>query len=222
MADSEFKDNFLGTVSLKDRWNLFDRLIAEVNKVRRQLGEQAHLIDEYMASLIEADNWTLAYEAGNERFDHQEELLEMCRIVVFEREVKTDHPFFTKVKTYIELHPFTEIEPQIRVPLYVILLSKEFFEYRLQAYYTDKEAQLNENAAALSAQRERIGTILCSHEPLQKVNDLFFQSFVAVTPVTCFMQGFLNELMYALNAKDRKSSIILIRSLLDYTNQSSM
>lgn len=218
MADSEFKDSFLGTVSLKDHWNLFDRLITEVNKVRQQLGQHAYLIDEYLASLIEASNWTLAYEAGSDGFDHQEELLEMCRNVVLEKEVKTDHPFFTKVKTYIELHPFAEIKPQIRISLYVILLSKEFFEYRLQAYYTGKEAKLNENAAALSAQRERIDTILCSHEPLQKVNDLFFQSFVVVTPLTCFMQGFLNELMYELNAKDRQSSIILIRSLLDYMN----
>lgn len=215
MNSFDYNDSFIGSLSIKELQASFDRLFSEVSNLRKRLGKEAHLLDEYVSSLMDSDNWTLAYEAGTDGFEKMEGLRKLCSGIVLNKNEDAENSFYGKARAYIESHPLDQSDIQIKISIYAALLSKEFFETAIRSYHAEKEASLAQNISELHDQCEKINKVLGSPEPMQKVNELFRRCFIVVSPLTCFVQGLLNGLLYELDSKSSDNSETVFQLLLD-------
>jgi len=110
--------------------------------VRRKLGKQSYLLDEYISKILEGMNKTLLSEAVDAGFMASSELQKLCISVMDGKTDCTDNSMCEKVKEYIDSHRLNYQEQATTLDLYCVALHSGFIEYATDQYrQRQKDAQ---------------------------------------------------------------------------------
>lgn len=82
-----------------------ETLFWEAGKLRARLGKQAHLLDEYLTTLMETVNRTSVYDAVTDGFECISNLRELCRNVIRGEKENMDRPYYEQVEDFIGTNP---------------------------------------------------------------------------------------------------------------------
>jgi hypothetical protein len=203
-------DDFIGDVSVKNMRCSMEVLFWEAGKLRAQLGKQAHLLDEYLASLMEAVNKTSAYDAATDGFECISGLREMCRDVIRGEKRDINRTFYEQVKDFIETDPLNCHEVQTKISIYTLLLSGNYIETMAEQFIKKLKSDLMEELDLVRLQK--LHSELCEQlsgtEELDRIDQLFCRSFMTVSPLACWLQGSADALLGDLISRDRESSCL--------------
>lgn len=172
--------------------------------IRGKLGKQAYLLDKYISMLWEGINATLVHDAAEDGFQITRELVGMCLSAMDGTGMYQDHPFYKRVKKYIDTHPLPHQEKLAKRSLYFIALAGDFMEYTVKGYH-EKLEDAQDNAFDAIYMRElfhKISAMIGDKTLMEHLNLLIRQRFLIVTPMEVFLQSFTNELLYAMMNRD--------------------
>lgn len=213
----EKEDDFIGDVSVKDVRCSIEELFVRAGNIRKQLGEQAYLLDRYLSYLMESANKTLAYDSSSEGFDRFSELRGMCRDIIRREKTNTDRPFFGPAEDFIETNPIGCMEVQTKVSLYTAMLSGYYLEFMAEKFYRSQRSGLADVLDIIDFRQlySKICELLCGDEEMKHIDRLFWKCFLLATPMACYLQGMANGLLYEFTTRDRESSKLMFQLLLD-------
>jgi hypothetical protein len=210
-------DDFIGDVSVKNMRCSMEVLFWEAGKLRARLGKQAHLLDEYLASLMEAANRMSAYDAATDGFECISGLREMCRDVIHGEKQNTNRPFYEQAEDFIGTNSLDCREVSTKISLYTVLLSGNYIEAMAEQFIRKLKSDLQEEIDFVRFQklRGRLCDELAGTEEMDRIDLLFRQSFMTVSPMACWLQGAADALLGDLISRDLESSKLNFQLLLD-------
>jgi hypothetical protein len=213
----EKEGDLIGDVSVKNMRCSMEVLFWEAGKLRVRLGKQAHLLDEYLTTLMEAVNRTSAYDAVTEGFQRISELRETCRDVIRGEKRNMDRPFYGQVEDFIGTTPLDCREVSTKISLYTVLLSGNYIEAMAEQFIRKLKSDLLEELELVRLQKLRgeLCDELGDSEEVDRIDRLFRQSFMTVSPMACWLQGITDALMGDLISRDLESSKLNFQLLLD-------
>lgn len=181
--------------------------------MRRRLGKQDYLLDEYISMLLKGANATLAQSAAEDGFAASSELRHLCLAVMDGKADCVEHPLYEKFQAYISGHPLTYQEHVTKLNLYCIALISDFLEYSAGKYaQQQKETQRAVfDIVYLRDLYQKIGAVLGGEEDLEHLNLLLRQRFLIVTPMAGFLQGLTNDLLYSMTSRDVETSRLAVQ-----------
>ena len=209
--------DFIGDVSVKNMRCSMEALFWEAGKLRVRLGKKAHLLDEYLTTLMEAVNRTSAYDAATEGFQCISELRETCRDVIRGEKQNTGKPFYEQVEDFIGTNPLDCGDVSTRISLYTFLFSGNYIELMAERFARERKSDLLEELDLDSLQKLR-GQLcgeLGGKEEMDRIDRLFRQSFMVVLPMACWLQGTADALLGDLISRDRGSDRLNFQLLLN-------
>ena len=189
-----------------------EELCELVAAVRKQLGEKRYLMDNYLSYLLQGANAVLLYNAVESGFNLTSELHHLCQSVMKGKSDCTDHPLYDRVKEYIETHPLSYLEAPTKVNLYCIALMDSFLEYAAEKA-DKKQRECVRPAFDIVELRDlyrQITAMIGREEKMERINLLFRQRFLIVTPMAGFMQGMTNDLLYLLTERDPQTNQLAV------------
>lgn len=194
-----------------------EALFWEAGKLRARLGEQAHLLDEYLATLMETVNRTSAYDAVTDGFECISNLRELCRDVIRGEKENTDRPFYGQVEDFIGTNPLDCREISTKISLYTALLSGNYIEAMAERFRKELKSDLLEEFDPVGFQklRDRLCDELGGTEEMDRIDRLFKQSFQIVFPMAGWLQGIADSLLGDLLSRDQESGRLNFQLLLD-------
>ena len=194
-----------------------ETLFGEAGKLRARLGEQAHLLDEYLATLMETMNRSSAYDAVTDGFECISNLRELCRDVIRGEKKNMDRPFYRQVEDFIGTNHLDCREVSTKISLYTVLLSSNYMEAMVRQFRKELKSDLLEEFDPVNFQKLR--GWLCDNlggaEEMDRIDQLFQQSFMTVFPMACWLQGIADALLGDLISRDRESGRLNFQLLLD-------
>lgn len=216
MNNFKTTDDFIGNLSVEDMQCSMEMLFLEAGKFRARLGEQAHLLDEYLVTLMKTANKTSAYDAVTDGFDCISTLREMCRDVICGKRENTDRPFYAQTEDFIGVNPVNCREISTKISLYIILLSGNYIKATAEGFREKIISDLPEkyDPARLQEVRDRLCDNLGTEE-MDRIDRLFRQSFQIVFPMACWLQGIVDSLLGDLLSQDKESGRLNFQLLLD-------
>lgn len=193
-------------------------LLTIAQNIRRKLGRQGYLLDNYLSLFFEAANSVLAYEAANDGFERGGELRHLCFGVIDRDDTEKDHPFYgaalNKFSNCMDTTCYQE--RKTRMNLLYALLSDEYLQFIAKNFQREVDDRLS---AAYDSQSlidlfcrisEAVG------EPLMETLNLRLkQRFLLAPLVTVFVQGMTNDLLYCLASRDSETSKQIFQLLMD-------
>ena len=194
-----------------------ETLFWEAGKLRARLGEQAHLLDEYLTTLMESVNRTSAYDAVTDGFECISKLREICLDVIHGEKENMDRPFYRQVEDFIGTNPLDCQETSTKISIYTVLLSGNFMEVMAERFRKELKSDLMEELDPVGFQRlrGRLCNELGGTEEMDRIDRLFKQSFMTVSPMTCWLQGIADALLGDLISRDAESGRLNFQLLLD-------
>ena len=216
MNNFKTTDDLIGNLSVKDMLCSMEMLLLEAGKLRARLGEQAHLLDEYLVTLMKTANKTSAYDAVTDGFECISTLREMCRDVIRGEKENMDRPFYRQVDDFIGTNFLDCREVLTKISLYTILLSGNYIETMAERWREKIRSDLPEkyDPARLQEVRDRLCDNLGTEE-MDRIDRLFRQSFQIVFPIACWLQGITDSLLGDLLSQDKESGRLNFQLLLD-------
>ena len=211
------EEDFIGVVSVKDMRCSMEVLFWEAGKLRARLGKQAHLLDEYLAALMETVNRTSAYDTATEGFQCISELRETCRDVIRGEKQNTDRPFYEQAENFIGTNPIDCREVSTKISLHTILLSGNYIEAMAENFRKKLQSDLLEglDLVRLQTLRGELCDELGGAEEIDRIDRLFRQSFMLVLPLACWLQGVADALLGDLISRDRESDRLNFQLLFE-------
>ena len=194
-----------------------ETLFWEAGKLRARLGEQAHLLDEYLATLMETVNRTSAYDAVTDGFECISNLRELCRDVIRGEKENMDRPFYRQVEDFIGTNPLDCREVSTKISSYTVMLSGNYMEAMAERFRKELESDLLEelNLARFRKLRVRLCNELGDTGEMDRIDRLFRQSFMTVSPMAGWLQGIADALLGDLISRDRESGRLVFQLLFD-------
>ncbi|MBP1736931.1 MAG: hypothetical protein H6Q60_812 [Oscillospiraceae bacterium] len=185
----------------------FTELFEFAAGIRCRLGKQAYLIDEYISLMLEGANATLVHSAAEDGFATSAELRRLCRETMNGKPDCAGHPLYEKARAYISEHPLPFQERVTRQNLYCVALAGDYLEYAA-GNYRQEQKELLQNTLDIVHLRDLYRTvsgILGNESELERLNLLLRQRFLVVTPMSVFLQGLTNDLLYSLISRDMET-----------------
>lgn len=194
-----------------------ETLFWEAGKLPARLGEQAHLLDEYLATLMKTVNRTSAYDAVTDGFECSSNLRELCRDVIRGEKENMDRPFYRQAEDFIGTNPLDCREVSTKISLYTVLLSGNYMEAMVERFRKELESDLLEelNLARFQKLRVRLCNELSGTEEMDRVDRLFRQSFMTGSRMAGWLQGIADALLGDLISRDRESVRLVFQLLFD-------
>ena len=210
-------DDFIGDVSVKNMRCSMEVLFLETGKLRARLGKQAHLLDEYLVALMEAVNKTSAYDAATDGFECISGLREICRDVIRGEKRNTNRPFYEQAEDFIGTNPLDCQEISTKISLYTVLLSGNYIETMAEQLIKKLKSNLLEelNLVRLQKLRGELCEQLGGMEEMDRIDQMFQQSFMTASPLACWLQGSADALLGDLISRDRESSCLNFQLLFE-------
>lgn len=217
MNNIKTTDDFIGNLSVKDMQCSMEMLFLEAGKLRARLGEQAHLLDEYLATLMKTANRTSAYDAVTDGFECISTLREMCRDVIRGKRENTDRPFYAQTEDFIDPNPVNCREVSTKISLYTILLSDNYIETMAERFRKELKSNLLKECDSTRLQElcDRLCDELGGTEEMDRIDRLSRQSFRIVFPMACWLQGIADSLLGDLLSRDKENNRLIFQLLLD-------
>ncbi len=185
--------------------------------IRKKLGNRKYLLDDYLASLIDAVSLTQIDNVTTISTNAGFALVEICTGIVHGEEKRTEHPFYPYAKAFIEKHPLRFQEPLTKVAIYWSLLADKFYETACKDF-SDKIMELFYTELDLGYINERyeiICRLLGEEESMESFNMLFQQRFLLSDSITVFMQGASPQMASWLEYQDPETSRQVFQLLFD-------
>lgn len=185
--------------------------------IRRKLGKQGYLLDNYLCWLMEAASAKKLFVAAEAGFQSCRELRELCKSIMREESACAEHPLYEKAKEYIAVHPFSYQETHTSLSLYCMALSGDFLEYAADKYAdTLKEAiRMVIDIVNIRDLYRQICVLLGHEDEMERLNLLFRQRFLSVAPMAGFIQGMTDDLLQELTSRDVETSKLTVQLWLD-------
>jgi hypothetical protein len=182
----------------------FTELFELAAGIRRRLAKQAYLLDEYISMLLEGANATLVQSAAEDGFAASAELRHLCLAVMDGKTDSADHPLYEKFAAFIAGHPLPYQERVTRLNLYCIALAGDYLEYAAGKYRQEQKEILQKtlDIVHLRDLYRKVSTVLGGEDVLEQINLMLRQRFMIVTPMSGFLQGLTNDLLYSLTSRD--------------------
>ena len=140
----ENESGILGSASVDNLKRSFKEFLRQATEIGIRLGKQRYLLDKYLSYLFEATNGILAYETASEGFETESTLNSLCAEILRGDTKSNDHPFYEKVKAFIDAHPLKYQESFTKLSLYDVMLSCSYLETVYEQYYADLVADIRE------------------------------------------------------------------------------
>lgn len=194
-----------------------ETLFWEAGKLRARLGKQAHLLDEYLTTLMETVNRTSVYDAVTDGFECISNLRELCRNVIRGEKENMDRPYYEQVEDFIGTNPLDCQETSTKISLYTVLLSGNYIEATAELFREKIKSDLQEECdfARLQNLRGRLCDKLGGAEEMDRIDLLFKQSFQIVFPMAGWLQGIADSLLGDLLSRDKESGRLDFLLLFD-------
>lgn len=212
----ENESGILGSASVDNLNRSFKEFLRQATEIRIRLGKQRYLLDKYLSYLFEATNGILAYEAA-EGFETESTLNSLCTEILRGDTKSNDHPFYKRVKAFIDAHPLKYQESFTKLSLYDLMLSGSYLESVYEQYYTDLVDDIKAflDIVDLNSLYNKICEALGGEKEMEHLNLLFCQRFLIAKAMDIFLQGMTNQLLYSLTYRDRETSKQVLQLLLD-------
>jgi hypothetical protein len=207
--------DFIEKDSTANLYDSFKELLEQARSIRRCLGERAYLIDNYLSYMFEATGKLQEFVSNG--LDDSMELRGICRNIISQTGNYSSHPFYTHAKAYIESHPHQFCEFSTKEALYVIALTHDFLEYKVNLLIKKEEKALSEIIDIIEIKElfYRISGLLGNNDAMRRINKLFCQRFLVITPTASFIQGLTSDLIFSMGERDRETSRQLFQIILD-------
>ena len=186
-------------------------------EIKRTLGEQGYLLDNYLSMVFESANDCLAHDAAMTGFDEFSHLFGICSATGCKRfEGKKDHPFYERAKKYIEAHPLKFQEECTSRDIYCAALADEFITLTVRKFIEKQKDNLREvfEAVQLQEYHSKIA-YLVGEEKISRLGELLKIRFLIARPVNIFLQAMTNQLLYCLTHRDKETSKQVFQLILD-------
>lgn len=213
----EKEEEFIGEMSAKNMRCSTEEFFITAGNIRRRLGKQAYLLDNYLSCLMESVNRKLAYESSSEGFDRLSELRGICTDIIRREKRNTDRPFYAQAEDFIETNSLGCLELETKIALYTAMLSGYYLEFMADKFYRNQRSALADVLDIVGFRQFRGGICeaLGGEEEMENIDRLFRQCFLVVAPMACYLQGMADDLLYELTTRDRESSKLVFQLLLD-------
>jgi len=188
--------------------------------LRGRLGQKGYLLDNHLCILLGAAAANPVFSVSEQGFNNAgTELREVIRFVMRDEKEGREHPLYEKAKAYIDSHPLPYQENYTRRSLYFAALFGEFAEHAAAEYRRALERRIQNDAipdaAKLREVRRSICDLLGGEADMERLEDLFRQCFLSVTPMAGFIQGMADSLISEIISRDRETSKLICQLMLD-------
>ena len=211
----EQESGFIGEAPTEQIRQSYEAFWKQVSSIRRQLGKRGYLLDNYMAALftVVRDNSTLgSYEEGFGKVSEQRPAVK----AIIEG-TDTDNPLRETMAASVGAHPLGLQEHYTITAFHCCEKAGDILTYVTERFIHKQELEigpLTDIPLLLETYRDIWGD-LGGEEPMEKLNALFVQCFMPVTPMLAFLQGFTTDLIYNLMGRDRESGRLIFQIMLD-------
>ncbi|HWQ72927.1 MAG TPA: hypothetical protein VN370_11495 [Desulfitobacteriaceae bacterium] len=211
--DSEHILGFLEPDVPKNSLQNFFELAREF---RGKLGPQSYLLDHYLFLVLKTANNTLAYESANEGFGAGCKLRSLCFDVIDGKETHKNHPFYETVQRQFREHRYTYKEKHTVMGLLYLSLAETYFEYAFRIFWNAQERNLKKylKTSKLNKLYARIVSLV-GEDLMAHLDEVIKERFFIVPVAAGFVQGFTNDLIFTLTAKDDETGQKVFQLLLD-------
>ena len=185
----------------------FAELFELAASIRRRLGKQDYLLDEYISMIMEGANATLAQSAAEDGFAVSSELRHLCLNIMDGKTDCAGHSLYKKFEAYISGHSLPYQERVTKLNLYCVALAGDYLEYAAGKYRQEQKEVLRAvlDIVHLRDLYRTLTAILGGEDELEHLNLLFRQRFMFVTPMAAYLQGLTNDLLYSLTSRDMET-----------------
>ncbi len=195
-------------------------LLRLIREWREKLGTKCGLLDDYLAAVLNTIvDTTGVCISAEEGFDNElSELRGILRQIKDreENEVR-EHPFYPQIRRYMDAHPFPQ--DSLYYETYCVGLFQEYFMFALQCYmdrcHSKFQAELEANNVLQLREALLFSDADITEEAIDYLNRLISLTFMWITPSGVFMQGMLDQIMYSLLARDKRSGRYVFQRVLD-------
>ena len=170
-----------------------------------------------MRCSIETVNRTSAYDAVTDGFECISNLRELCQDVIRGEKENMDRPFYRQVEDFIGTNPIDCQEVSMRISIYTVLLSGNYMEAMAERFRKELKSDLLEELNLVNFQklRDRLCGEFGGTEGMNRIDQLFCRSFMAVSPLVCWPQGITDALLGGLLSRGRERGRLIFQMLLD-------
>lgn len=217
---TDFED-FCGrsnTASLNQALREFFELAADM---RQRLDEQGYLLEGHLRMLFAPVAAMPLFSTAEHGLNASASgLRELIRLA--ERSEQKEQPrsqFSEKVKAYVAEHPLPHQESYTRHSLYFAALFGDYMEYEEDRYGRELVEHIRQHTSLdvvrLREVRRDICDLLHDEEDMERLEELFRQCFLSVTPMTSFVRGMTDALLSEPTSRDEETSKLIFQLMLD-------
>ncbi len=197
--------------------NKFNEMMNSAAKIRLELGKYKYLFDKYLECILDNINITHASMAAEFGFDSCGKLRGLCCKALNNNNNILNTPAGRVVKEYIDSHPIKYIEDQTKVEMYMVYLHNIYLKYAIQDFINEETEKDNSpyDSAEAKTVYNKIVQIMGNEESLSQFNKLFTDYFFINKKINIFINGFLNNIVYALLFDDSETEQTVFQLIFD-------
>ncbi len=213
----EFKD-ILGLESAAQPVRSLQEFFTLAGEIRAKLGSKVYLLDRYLSYLLGAATEVMCEEAATNGFSAGREVHMVCHDVPDGGHEQANHALHAAAKAYLDTHPLLFQEPITRSDILVVTMMDEYMRMSLARYTTCAGYKLMAVADMTHVEQlfEDISGIIGDVAPVERLNLLFRERFLAVPAMSAFEQGLTHDPLYCLNHCDPETSRQVFQLTLDH------
>jgi hypothetical protein len=213
---SENRQDFFGYFDpqkLKDSTLKIFRIALDI---RRRLGGQGHLLDDYLLHVLSSLDVTHAFDAADSGFSEAGKLRELCYSILSGSDELKERPLYEAVKQSFTKHPFCGEARQAIVSLHNILLADDFMSGAIQSFLRDEEQKREEilNKPDSRGLRKKIAARI-GEDLLERLDQAIRDRLILAPIAAMFMQGLADDLLDCLTYQDEKTGRYAFQLLMD-------
>ena len=120
------------------------------------------------------------------------------------------------MEDFIRTNPLDCLEVQTKISLYTVMLSDNYLEMMAERFCGELKSELLEelDPVGLRELRGQLCEKLGGTEKMGRIDQLFRQSFMMVSPLSCWLQGAADALLGDLISRDRESGMLNFQLLV--------
>jgi len=197
-----------------------EELLRLVREWRERLGTKCGTLDNYLAGVLNAMfNTANTRDATDKGFgEGLSPLRGILRHIKNGEEAEAQkHPFYPKVRMYMDTHPFPQ--DLLYYETYCAGLFREYVMFAVKGYMRrcggKFQAELEENNIPKLRDSLLASGASITVDSLDYLNNLISQVFIWIAPPAIFMQGLADQIMLSLILRDKESGRIVFQRILD-------
>ena len=198
-----------------------EELLRLVREWRERLGTNCGILDNYLAGVLNAmTNTTNARDTAEDGFDEAlSELRGILRLIKDGEEDKAQkHPFYPKVREYMDAHPFPQ--DLLYYETYCTGLFLEYISFAVKNYMkkcNDKyQIELEENNVPQLREALLSSGVGITDKSLNYLNNLISRVFIWIAPSSIFIQGMTDQILLSLILRDNISGRYVFQRIFDH------